>query len=689
MFLTRQIAALLPNTKILVTLALAASTLTALPAESPSPAPEQSFSQFSPDKPYTTIGNLGVQLIFDAEDSPMAPAGRIQYKMQQVQKLGPDWTKNGGDAARLQSLMMKVSQYADNKNYVQAEKTVDEILSLLGASDASLANASKDAHRQERDAYLADAKKFNLTGIEDYIGWSVVEPEKGKPNWGAYREDAAAIKKAGYKFVPYMWIQALPKWVKSDPKYVFTGNVVTGLETQALSIFAPETLAAYDHFFGEARRELGDAVDIVRVALPYDFGETAYPAGAATFAFPMKNLEQGFWVNEPPARAHFKETMKTKYGTVQRLNAAWGTNFGSFETIDYPKDTRSPRYWLDFIHWYQDGFTEMTGKISALAQKHFPQTPININIGWPYEKVNLGEDISGLTKMAGGQGIYLRTPTGASVPFLYTKRIATAARHYKPAGFSSEPVDGSASCEQMPVSYFKDLTTGVTWHFDYGGNYDRCQAAFAEYRKLWADGEYPQIDTALFFPTTSHFLANWNNWQPKGFSGGFPEGLQAYAEDLRDMVDYDVVDERLVSDGFLNSYRVLIWPVGDVAEAGTLRKVRTWVGNGGTLLVAGLENIKTVEQDRGAFRDLAKLPATDGVRRVGKGKIITIGRKVNDLDAVFPAELDARDGVLVSAFKEGTLFFNRTDKPVVKKVSVAGISTEITLAPFQFQWIRH
>jgi hypothetical protein len=77
------------------------------------------------------------------------------------------------------------------------------------------------------------------------------------------------------------------------------------------------------------------------------------------------------------------------------------------------------------------------------------------------------------------------------------------------------------------------------------------------------------------------------------------------------------------------------------------------------------------------------------VRRVGKGKIITIGRKVNDLDAVFPAELDARDGVLVSAFKEGTLFFNRTDKPVVKKVSVAGISTEITLAPFQFQWIRH
>ena len=45
----------------------------------------------------------------------------------------------------------------------------------------------------------------------------------------------------------------------------------------------------------------------------------------------------------------------------------------SFETIDYPKDTRSPRYWLDFIHWYQDGFTEMMGKIAAHGTETFSQ----------------------------------------------------------------------------------------------------------------------------------------------------------------------------------------------------------------------------------------------------------------------------------------------------------------------------
>jgi hypothetical protein len=122
----------------------------------------------------------------------------------------------------------------------------------------------------------------------------------------------------------------------------------------------------------------------------------------------------------------------------------------------------------------------------------------------------------------------VRTPTGPVVPFLYTKRVPTAGRHYQPAGFSSEPVDASATCEQMALAYFKDLTTGVKWHFDYGGNFDRCQESFADYRKRWAGAEYPSLDAALFFPTTSHLLDNWKNWHSEGFGGGFTEGLQAY-----------------------------------------------------------------------------------------------------------------------------------------------------------------
>ncbi len=634
----------------------------------------------------TTFGNLGLQLIFHSVDSPVA---RIQSKLNAVQKLGPEWAKNGGDAAKLQSLMLKFSRQGDRSDFVGAEKTIDEILSLLGAKDISLADASLEMHRKERESFIADARRLNLTGIEDYVGWAVVEPKRGASNWGTYREDAVAIRKAGVKFVPFLWIQSLPRWVKDDSRTVYTSNVGTGRETGALSIFAPATHEAYERFFGQAKHELGDQVDILRIGSPYDFGEMCYPAAAASAHFPMENLEAGFWVNEAPARAHFKASMEKKYGTVGRLNAAWGTTFASFEAIDYPRDIRSPRYWLDFIHWYQDGFTEMMGKIAAIARKHFPEIPININIGMPYEKVNLGQDITGLARMAAAKGVSVRTPTGYMVPFLMTKRVATAARRYRPPYFSSEPAGGSASCEQMALAYFSDLTTGVNWHFDYGSNYDRCQESFAAYRRLWAGAEYPRVETALFFPTTAHFLENWDKWRPAGFSGGFPAGLREYAEELRDSIDYDVVDERLVIDGFLATYRFLIWPTGTVAEADTLRKVKTWVEDGGTLLIAGLEDIRTVERDRGAFEGLPNLPTTGGIRQVGKGRLIEIGARVQDLDGKFPAGLDARDGVLVSGFKGGTLVFNRTNRAVMKKISEKGVPTEITIAPFEFRWIGH
>jgi hypothetical protein len=492
-----------------------------------------------------------------------------------------------------------------------------------------------------------------------------------------YRQDAAAIRGAECFFIPYLWIQNLPTWVRNDSKYVYASNVASGLDTGALSIFAPQTLAAYDWLYGEAQREIGDSVDILRIGSPYDYGECAYPAGSANHAFPMKNMESGFWVNEAPARAHFKAWMRAKYSTIQALNSAWGTTFSDFESLDYPKDISHPRYWVDFVSWYHQGFTERMGKIVDVAQKHFPKTPININIGWPYEKINLGADISGLIKMAAAKHIYLRTPTGPAVSFLCIKRVATAARHYAPASFSSEPVDGNAHCDQMALAYFKDLTTGVKWHFDYGANYARCKESLADYRAVWMEGEYPKVDTALFFPTTAHYLENWNNWKGFGFNGGYPEGLQKYAEDLRDMIDYDVVDERLVSDGFLNAYRVLVWPTGKIVEAATARRVKSWIEKGGTLLIADLDSVHTVES-AAAFAGLSK----------GKGKVIEIGKDARDLESKFPGHLDASDGVLVSTFSKGILLYNRTDKSQMKTVPTARGSEEITLAPLQFNLLN-
>ena len=650
---------------------------------------DRSFSEFSGMTPTLTVGNFGVDMIFNSVDSPIA---RIQAKSRLVETRAPQWIENGGDSSKLQSMMQEVGKHGNTGDFVGAEKAIDNVLALIdggeGGGGADLEKELQNAHLKEQETFISDTKKFNLTGIEEYVAWSVTEKKGETSDWGFYKDDALKIKSAGVQFAPFLWMQSLPSWAIHNPKYVLTKNALTGLETEALSMYAPETLRAYDHFYGEAKRAFGDTVDRIRIGSPFDFGETSYPGGAASAFFPLKNLEPGFWVGEAPARDHFKNAMMKKYSSISELNTAWNTNFSSFEALEYPTDTKNRRSWLDFIHWYHDGFTERMGAFAEVAQKYFPTTPISFNLGWPYEKINLGQSLSGLVKMAGEKHLYVRTPTGAMVPFLYTKHVATAVHQYHPAGYSSEPIDSNASCEQIDLAQFKDLTIGIGWHFDYSANYDRCQESFAEYRTLWPkiNGEYPVIDTALFFPTTAHFLENSKNWSPQGFSGGFPDGLQSYAEDLRDVVDYDVLDERLIADGYLKSYRVLIWPVGKVVEAETMEKIKSWIEEGGILLIADLDKKETVEGGHGAFQSLIEAKEEDGVRKISKGSVIEITAKVESLPQSIMT-LDAQDDVLMSSFKDGALLFNNTKETTIKKLPLTTHETEVTLKPYELRFI--
>jgi len=471
---------------------------------------------------------------------------------------------------------------------------------------------------------LKSAKEYGVTGIEYYLGWGFAEPEEGKWDWSIYKRDARRIKESGYQYIPFLWVNNLPRWVRNNPAYPCASNVDTGLSTESLSIFADKTREAYDRVFAAFAKELGTEVDILRVVTPQEFGETAYPEGNAGFAFPAKNNGPGIWVNEPDARAHFKTKMKAKYNSLANLNRAWNTQFTSFDSLNYPKDATHKRYWLDFINWYHDALTEEMGLLIDIVRKHFPKTPLNLNLGFPFEKINIGQDLTGIAKMCAQKNVCLRTPSGAMVPFLYTKRVATAARHYPPPKFSSEPANENAARKDIALALFKDLTTGVNWHFEYLPNVVRGKDFFEEYQSLWRGGEYPEVDTALFFPTSAHRLENWNSWREKGWTGGFPEGLRELAEGLRDRWDYDVVDERLVNDNALSPYKMIFWPIDTLAEAATLRKIHDWIEQGGILLVKDLAKITTVEGDAGAFASLSR-PASSAVP-MKPGRMIKAGK---------------------------------------------------------------
>lgn len=565
---------------------------------------------------------------------------------------------------------------------------------------------SRAAHERELAGILDDASVVGAQSIEDYVGWAVVESRRGTWKWNAYRKDARAIAGNGLRYVPFVWIQNLPRWVRRDASYPRARCVEHGLECEALSVFSPRTMQLYDRFFGRMAAEFGEPIDLLRVGAPNDFGETTYPVGAATFAFPDRHIHPGFWVDEVDARAHFAASMRTKYGSIDALNLAWGTELASFDVLEYPTDATGPRRWLDFVNWYHDAHTEKMGEILDVVATHFPSTPLNLNLGFPDERIVYGQDLSGVVKAVSLRHQHLRTPTGFSVPFFYTKRVATAARHYGLSGFSSEPQDGEAPVEAIAFAVFKDLTTAVTLHFDYAPNMVRGRDSIEAERRLWR-GEYPEVDTALFFSTTAHRLDDRRRDQ--GFPG-YPDNLLPRTEGLRDVVDYDVVDERLVADGALARYRVLVWPLGFVTEATTLSQLRAWVESGGVLVVGSLAEVTTVEGDRGAFADL---PAGTEIP-LGSGAIIDTNGDFDQLaslvatrgyvqlgalpsSALLPPLDRVADGVLVSEFDDGILLFNTTNTMVTKELSIPpgewrlsydGLPQQVPLPALAIRWVE-
>jgi hypothetical protein len=153
------------------------------------------------------------------------------------------------------------------------------------------------------------------------------------------------------------------------------------------------------------------------------------------------------------------------------------------------------------------------------------------------------------------------------------------------------------------------------------------------------------------------------------------------------VLDYDVVDERLVCEGFLNEYKYLIWPTGTITEESTLDRIAEWVENGGTLLVCEIEKIGTIEGKSNNFTKIANLVAENGVRKAGKGCSIQISKDIADLCSKYPGKLDDLDDVLLSEFKDGILVFNRGKDSVAKKISTSNGSVELMLESCQMAWI--
>ncbi len=345
------------------------------------------------------------------------------------------------------------------------------------------------------------------------------------------------------------------------------------------------------------------------VGIHGDYGECGVFIGARTSVPGQKedwerrfgNLHNhvGWWCGDALARASFRTTMLGRYGGLAALNAAWRTNFKDADSITYPANVNagSRRYWLDFVNWYRQSISNMTDVVSRIARRTFPSALLMLPCGFGDEDPRTGADNSMLARIAARHRMDLRSTHGGYQPFAENQatmlgRLASACRFYG-VPFWSEP-PSTISPDGQVQRIFEAITLGARGHFDWSSNVKTGREAYYRYGKYMRVSRRV-VDVAMFYPTTSHLL------RP---DEGYPPLLRQGCTTIRDILDYDIVDERMVLDGALDRYRVLVLWEGAIVEAPVLERIRAWVEQGGVLVAYDFGKIETVEGSLDWFRDV-------------------------------------------------------------------------------------
>ncbi len=437
-------------------------------------------------------------------------------------------------------------------------------------------------------------------------------PSPGTWDWTDADAGNLLCKNAGMAWQYFPHDHWPPKWYHDSDRFVPTVGLRTGRVLGCISPWSPDLPKWVDDCYAALANQYHDSLGAIYLGIHGDFGEPIMPMGwnkeeAARFG-PEHAGTSDFWCGDTAAKQDFRTFFADRYRDIQTLNNAWGTTFDSFDHIDYPplasqaieglQETvattpQQRRRWLDFINWYDSGMTRLTQQVCSIARKHFPKTTLVLPFGGGSEDLCYAQDISALAKVAAQYGVQVRSTHGGFKPFAENypqmlKRVASAAKFYHDPLWLEPP--GKISPDRQVSRFMEALSCGCWGYWDWADNPTAWPDVYRQYRGFLTR-ESPVVDVALLFPTTSHRLQMKDRYPPL---------LAKIGAELRDVMDFDVLDEELVADGAADGYRVIIWTDGNIIEAPVLEKLRCWVENGGVLLRLGAGPVTTVEGDRSA-----------------------------------------------------------------------------------------
>jgi hypothetical protein len=442
------------------------------------------------------------------------------------------------------------------------------------------------------DANAADAalfKALSVTSVESYVDWAGVESVKDQWDWSKWDKQVATLQKAGLKWVPFLIAgpaYATPLWFQNSADSHTYRCLEHGEESQVQSLFNPALRPQVERFlraFAERYRDMG-VMESVLLGVTGIYGESLYPAGpeggwTARLTGDYHN-HVGWWAGDAYAVAAFRSAMEKKYGRVKRLNAAWGTAYAAYDEVStfLPDNAPNDRARADFVEWYQQAMTDWAVFWVKAARKVFPQTELYLCTGGDGNPA-LGADFTAQTAAIARFGAGVRiTNEGSDYAhnFSVTREVATATRHLGTfCGF--EPA-AKVDAKGVVARIYNATASDARQLHDYTPNtLGQGVEALDNFRTnaVWLTPRRPQVLAALYLSRETWAL------EPEAVGRTL-----SLSRALRDATDIDFVTRRILADGHLKGYNVLVLAASSVLEPESAEAIEKWVRKGGVLIAA-------------------------------------------------------------------------------------------------------
>jgi len=439
---------------------------------------------------------------------------------------------------------------------------------------------------------LKQVKDSGATAVQIYTFWRDFEPHaEGQFEWDYFDSQVKLIQEAGLQWVPFLLIgpkYAAPQWWLSDPRHRGLVCLEHGKETPIESIWNPafkKQVSRVVKAFAEHYLPWG-VIQSVQPGICGDYGESIMPVHGNWAG--DYHTHGGYWCGDENAVLDFRRAMKEKFGTVDAMNTAWRSHYADFEELKpfRPHKAPSRTALFDELQWYKNSMTDFVDFWLAECRAAFPDTPLYMCVGGNEEPEH-ASDFAAQAKVCAKYNAGLRLTNECNRFFdnYFLTAYTHAACEQYGAYLGLEPV-GGLTPEGVCGRMFGSAVYGNRQMMYYYGNvfkqpdengsiYNACSESFMKYLPLLREGK-TVCDIAFFWPSLVGSLGR-----------GIPDGIHPIVTFLRRFTTVMPLNERMIKDGGLDRFKLLIMPPAPFTDRETLHRIAEYVKNGGKVFAVG------------------------------------------------------------------------------------------------------